>query len=91
MRDDRLWRGSRFCMEYTTFFVWKEPAKPGAFRVVHRAVKRRTHKGYPISYTLKAFAEEFDTWEKAHRMAEQLNRGEIQIDPQNWIEEAGTD
>jgi hypothetical protein len=57
-----------------------KPNHPGRFRVVHREVKLRTHKGYPISYTFKALPGEFESWEKAQTFAERLNRGEIQVE-----------
>jgi hypothetical protein len=63
--------------EQNVYFVWMKPTHPGRFRVVHREVRLRTHKGYPISYTLKALPGEFESWEKAQSVAEQLNRGEV--------------
>lgn len=63
--------------EQAVYFVWMKPTHPGRFRVVHREVKLRTHKGYPISYILKALPGEYESWEKAQMVAERLNRGEI--------------
>jgi hypothetical protein len=63
--------------EQNGYFVWTKPNHPGCFRVVHREVKLRTHKGYPISFTLMALPGEFESWEKAQRVAERLNRGDI--------------
>ena len=71
-------RETKACMpaQYM-YFVWNKPSHPGRFRVVHREVKLRTHKGYPISYTLKALPGEFESWEKAQTVAEQMNRGDL--------------
>jgi hypothetical protein len=69
-----------FMPEQAVYFVWRKPIQPGRFRVFQREVKLRTHKGYPISYTLKALPGEYESWEKAQMVAERLNRGELPAD-----------
>ena len=73
--------------EQNPYFVWMKPTHPGRFRVVHREVKLRTHKGYPISYALKALPDEFESWEKAQMIAERLNRGEMPEELSDFDEE----
>lgn len=56
------------------YFVWKKSCPYQGFRVVRREVKARTQKGYPISFVLKSIPLEFDTWEKAQSLANELNQ-----------------
>jgi hypothetical protein len=42
--------------------------------VVRREVKARTQKGYPISFVLKSIPLEFDSWDKAQSLADELNQ-----------------
>jgi hypothetical protein len=67
---------SHFMSGQNGYFVWRNPATTDRFRVVHREVKLRTHKGYPISFALKALPGEYASWENAQQVAERLNRGE---------------
>jgi hypothetical protein len=72
--------------EHFVYFVWKRPAVPGPYRIVHREVKRRTSKGYPITFALKAIPGEYETWEKAQSIADRLNRGEPPAEGPDWTE-----
>ena len=56
------------------YFVWKKSCPFQGFRVVRREVKARTQKGYPIAFVLKSIPLEFDSWDKAQTMADELNQ-----------------
>ena len=56
------------------YFVWKKSCPCQGFRVVRREVKARTQKGYPISFVLKSIPLEFDSWDKAQSLADELNQ-----------------
>ena len=74
-------------MQYLEYFVWKRPSCPASFRVVHREVKSRTQKGYPISFALMAIPGEYDEWEAAQHMADQLNQGFSPDKTEEWLED----
>jgi len=68
------------------YFVWKKPCLCQGFRVVRREVKARTQKGYPISFVLKSIPLEFDSWDQAQSLADELNQ-ELAVDEINdWPE-----
>lgn len=71
--------------QYYVYFVWQGPAVPSPFRVVHREVKARTNKGYPISYVLKSIPREFDTYEEAQAIADELNANILQVGVEDWM------
>jgi hypothetical protein len=56
------------------YFVWKRSCPCQGFHVVRREVKARTQKGYPISFVLKSIPLEFDSWDKAQSLADELNQ-----------------
>ena len=56
------------------YFVWKKSCPCQGFQVVRREVKARTQKGYPISFVLKSIPLEFDSWDKAQSLADELNQ-----------------
>lgn len=68
------------------YFVWKRTCPCQGFRVVRREVKARTQKGYPIAFVLKSIPLEFDSWDKAQSLADQLNRDSCAGDVSNWPE-----
>jgi hypothetical protein len=53
---------------------------------VRREVKARTQKGYPIAFVLKSIPLEFDSWDKAQSLADQLNRDACAGDVSDWPE-----
>ena len=77
--------------EQSVYFVWMKPSHPRLFRVVHREVKLRTRKGYPITFALKALPGEYESWEKAQTVAERLNRGDLPSDAMDLGEEEEID
>jgi len=68
------------------YFVWKKSCPFQGFRVVRREVKARTHKGYPISFVLKSIPLEFDSWDKAQSLADELNHELAPEEICNWLE-----
>jgi hypothetical protein len=68
------------------YFVWKKTCPCHGFRVVRREVKARTQKGYPIAFVLKSIPLEFDSWDKAQSMADELNRDFYASEANAWPE-----
>jgi hypothetical protein len=68
------------------YFVWKKTCPFQGFRVVRREVKARTQKGYPIAFVLKSIPLEFDSWDKAQTMADELNQDINAGETSEWYE-----
>lgn len=73
--------------EYRNYFVWKGPSYSDPFRVVYREVKTRTRKGIPVSYILKSIPYEYESWEMAQLMADNLNSRKVTVGEGYWIGE----
>jgi hypothetical protein len=73
--------------DYRNYFVWKGPSYSDPFRVVYREVKTRTRKGIPVSYVLKSIPFEYETWDMAKVMADDLNSRKVTIGEGDWIGE----
>jgi hypothetical protein len=61
------------------YFVWKRSCPCQGFWVVRREVKARTQKGYPITFVLKSLPQEFESWDQAQSVADELNQ-ELSVD-----------
>jgi len=73
--------------EYRNYFVWKGPSYSDPFRVVYREVKARTRKGIPVSYIIKSIPYEYESWEMAQVVADELNSSKIPASDGLWIGE----
>lgn len=65
--------------DYRNYFVWKGPLYSDPFRVVYREVKTRTRKGTPVSYRIRSIPYEYETWEMAQVMADELNSRSVLV------------
>ena len=55
------------------YHIARNTGEKNSFNVVYEDVRTRTSKGYPLTYEVKSLPGEFQSWEDAHLVVNQLN------------------